>query len=314
MTKHYHVLASLILISLLFTSCGDLVPTRTGQVDTLETVVAATLTANIPVATPTQPQAVTPTSQPATSTPTKAPTSTNTPLPTPTPPENNTSGKICFPGGDIPAMNLYLEVTPNKVLVKVPITAGQNTYETSLVPGTYIAYAWLTDFSRGGSYSLAVTCGMKSNCTDHTLQKFTITEGEKLTGIDVCDWYGGPFAVPYPPDLKESEVTGQISGHIVFPGGNPPAMHVVFFNVTTKSWIWIGLLGGQTTYISPDSPGLAPGIYHVVAYADDGKVGGYADTNHNLIEVTVKAGETIPDVDIADWNAPEGSFPQDPTR
>ena len=211
-------------------------------------------------------------------------------------------------------MTIYFEATEGETLVKLPIAEGQTAYEITLEPGIYLAYAWLDDFSRGGSYSRAVLCGMKTGCDDHAPQTFTVEAVFTLEGIDLCDWYTGPFAVPYPPDKKPDEVTGSISGDIAYPAGNAPALRVVFYNLNTANWIWVGTWAGQRSYASPTSPGLATGVYHVIAYSDNGEVGAHADTDHHLIEVTVKAGETTADVDIADWNAPDGTFPTDPTR
>jgi hypothetical protein len=55
-------------------------------------------------------------------------------------------------------------------------------------------------------------------------------------------------------------------------------------------------------------------MYHIVAYDANGRAGGHADANHNLIPVTVTAGEIVEGIDINDWSAPAGAFPEDPTR
>jgi hypothetical protein len=297
-----------LIIILLLAACSPKTPVigPTQTVDALGTIVAATLTAAVPASTPTRLPTVTPT-LPASPTPTLQPT--NTPLPTssPTPAGAKVSGKVCYPGGKIPAMNAYFQVPQSNVVFQVPIATGQITYTVTVTPGTFIAYAWLPDFSRGGLYSKAVPCGMKSGCTDHATLPFTVKLGDTLTGIDLCDWYAGPFNLPYPPGKKPAEVTGSISGSLSYSGGSIPALRVVAFNINTKNWYWVGTLAGEASYTIT---GLPPGTYHAVAYDENGKAGGYADSSHKLIDVTVKAGETA-SADINDW---QGIFPSDPTR
>lgn len=278
----------------------------------LQTMVAATLTAASPAQT-LPPASVTP--QPAIPSPVEAPsgtpTATATISPTLASQANNVSGKICFPGDSIPAMTVFFQDMGNNQVMELQIAAGQTQYETYLPPGAYQAYAWLDDFSRGGLYSNAVTCGLKSGCTDHTPLKFSVSSGENSQGIDVCDWYAGPFNVPYPPGKEPGKLTGSISGSLNYPAGYAPSLHVVAFNLTTHNWYYVETNPGSAAFNIPDLP---PGSYQVVAYEPDGKAGGHAQTDHSLIEVTVKAGEKTMGADITDWNAPFGSFPVDPTR
>jgi hypothetical protein len=209
-------------------------------------------------------------------------------------------------------MTLYLEETNNETLVELPVSAGQSTYEANVPPGTYIAYAWLLDFSRGGLYSRAVPCGLESGCEDHSLLPFTVERETVTGGIDVCDWFAGPFNVPYPPGIERTELTGSISGGIVyFEGQEPPRLRIVAFNQETEYWYWLFTQPGQVTYSISDLP---PGTYHLVAYDNDGRAGGHADANNNLINVSVDPGDTVPGVDINNWGASRDAFPPDPTR
>lgn len=279
----------------------------------VETLVAAQLTqvsseqATLQASTPSVP--------PASDTPvpevTVTPTATSTATITPTQQAANVSGKVCFPGANIPAMTAYFENTKDQQVVEVPIQANQDRYEVNLLSGEYLAYAWLNDFSRGGLYSKAVPCGLKASCEDHSALTFTVTEGEQNKAIDICDWYAGPFNVPYPPGKEASDVTGSISGALDYPGGSTPALQVFAFNLNTNNWYYINTNPGWSAYTLGDLP---PGTYHVVAYDADGNSGGHADASHNLIAVTVKAGEKVSGVDTNDWNAPAGSFPSNPTR
>jgi hypothetical protein len=323
----------LLLITVLLTSCKQSsVPTNTiepsraptqAATSTLDalvaTRVAATLTAEAASPTPTSLATITVTPQPTakptatatpTSTGTETPAATQTPSPTPspTPVKSAATGKVCYLVGQaIPAMTAYFQNSATGAVTELPIATGQITYTATLTPGAYIAYAWLPDFSFGGLYSNAVPCGLKASCDDHAARPFTVQVGKVTKGIDLCDWYTGPFVIPYPPGQEPTTTVGTIAGSIFYPGGNPPALKVVAFNVKTKYWYWVGTASGGTYFTLADLP---PGTYHVVAYADNGQAGGYADSAHSLINIVVKAGQTV-NIEINDW---EGSFPSNPVK
>lgn len=286
----------------------------------LAQMVGATLTAAYtpppeletpPNSTP-PPSATIPLPNTVTTTPTTSATPeaspTSTPTPTSTPVTGLVSGAICFTSSAIPEMTVYFQnTTITTTVISLPIVAGQSSYEMRLEPGTYIAFAWLPDFSQGGLYSRAVPCGLKSSCKDHSAIPVVVGAGDRLNGIDVCDWYGGPFAVPYPPGFEPQSSTGAIDGTINYPFGALPALHVVATNVNTGFWYWVGTAAGQAYFTIEELP---PGTYHVVAYAEDGKAGGYANDSHQLVNITVRAGQTST-IAITDW---EGNYPGDPTR
>lgn len=282
--------------------------TATPSQGNLETMVAATLTAHAvevtstPTAVPATPtQASSPT--PAfTLTPTFTPPPTATPLPT----TGKVFGQVCYlVGADIPAMSAYFQETRTNAVVQVPIAAGQITYTVTLTPGNYVAYAWLPDFSRGGMYTV---CGGKKGCSDHSALAFAVRAGDRLSGIDLCDWYAGPFNVPYPPGYKPEQTVGSISGTAAnYPGDNVPILTVVATNVKTGYWYY-WQTGENNPYFVLEK--LPPGTYHVVAYAENGKAGGYADSGHHLLDVIVKPGEDVYVV-VNDW---EGDFPSSPVK
>lgn len=297
-----------VLLTLIASACNSPTPfVQPTELVQPATEIPAMPTAEIPTATDRPLASDTPE-------PTTEDTATPSPSPTPSPtlPANNVTGSICFPGDGIPEMTLYLEETINETLVELPVAAGQSTYEANVPPGTYIAYAWLLDFSRGGLYSRAVPCGLESGCEDHSLLPFTVERETVTGGIDVCDWFAGPFNVPYPPGIERTELTGSISGGIVYiEGQEAPRLRIVAFNQETEYWYWLFTQPGQVAYTISDLP---PGTYLLVAYDNDGRAGGHADVNNNLINVSVGPGETVPGVDINNWNAPRDAFPPDPTR
>lgn len=325
----------ILLIAIVLSGCkGSSTPTSTplpsqtltqAATSTLDalvaTGVAATLTAQALPATTTPAHTSTPALQPsatATLVPTSSPeptltlAPTVTPLPTvtpsPTPIKAAAAGQICYLVGQaIPAMTAYFQNTSTGAVAELPIASSQITYTLTLTPGTYIAFAWLPDFSFGGLYSNAVPCGLKASCDDHAARPFTVQAGSVTRDIDICDWYTGPFVIPYPPGQEPTSTVGAIEGTISHPSGNPPALKVVAFNVKTKYWYWVGTVAGETYFTITDLP---PGIYHVVAYAENGDAGGYADGDHNLIDIVVKAGQTA-SVEINDW---QGNFPANPVK
>lgn len=280
---------------------------------TLVTFIAETIEAS--QKTPTEPLA-TITSSPE---PEVTPTITSSPQPSPTPspeitptlPAYNVTGRTCFPNNNIPPMTAYFEETETSLLVELPIVAEQTTYQIRLQPGTYIAYAWLDDFSQGGLYSRAVPCGLGDTCEDHGLLPFTVTREDVLTDIDICDWYAGPFNVPYPVGKAPDDVTGRITGSLTYITEITPGLRVVAFNLGTSYWYWVSTIAEQSTF---SISGLPAGRYHVVAYDAESRAGGHTDADNNLIEVVVNAGETTAGVTIDNWSAPSEAFPPDPTR
>lgn len=111
-----------------------------------------------------------------------------------------TEGRICFPSNYIPEMYLYLENVKTQEITIIPILENEGEFSAPVPPGTYVAYAWLKDFSTGGTYSQAVPCGLSVECNDHSLIEFQISSGEITRGVEICDWYGSPSDVPIPPN------------------------------------------------------------------------------------------------------------------
>lgn len=279
--------------------------TATAQVNRqIATIAAATVQAIIAKST------ATPTHTPA-PTETPSPTATATPTLTPTPSGKTAiSGKICYPSEWIPQMTVYIERVSDKKVFEVPIPSGTGEYQANVEPGTYIVYAWLPDFSLSGGYTEAVPCGLTVSCKDHTLIKVKVKAGETVKGVDVCDWYHGPFDIPFPPNHQQA-VKASISGQVVYPGGTTPAVRVVAINPDTQYWFWVGLAAGQTHYTIDN---LQPGRYMVFAYteADPNDAGAYANPDHSLKIVNLSPGEHATGINITDWNNP--NIPPDPSR
>jgi hypothetical protein len=299
-----------MIAALLVSGCRSAEPPPAATIDNdlVATIVAATLN----VAEPATETIEAPASA-TTAVETLAPSTTSsaTQVPSSTAQTGEVTGRICYRTSAIPAMTAFFQETDetdDRQTSELKIETGQSSYSIDLAPGKYVAFAWLEDFSLGGLYSEAVPCGLRSNCLDHTAITFEVRAGETLEGIDICDWYA--FNVPQPPDRPAEEIRGRISGQISHPDGAPPELHVVAFNVDTSYWYYTLNRAGSTSFTISNLP---PGTYHVVAYQQDGRAGGYADGAHSLIPVVVKAGETS-SASITDWNAPSGAFPPDPTQ
>ena len=113
---------------------------------------------------------------------------------------------------------------------------------------------------------------------------------------------------------------GSISGSLSYPSSAIPPLRVVAFQVNGFNYRYVDTMQNQTTY---QITGLAPGLYHVVAYIMDGSfAGGYTQmvpcglqascTDHTLIDVEVKSGQDTPSINPGDWYAPVGVFPPKP--
>lgn len=108
-------------------------------------------------------------------------------------------GAVCYPSDHIPAMTAYFEETTTGAVTSLDIAEGQASYEVSLEPGTYVAFAYRTEVpTLGGAYTAAVPCGLDATCTDHSLLAVTVVAGQTATGVDLCDWYDQSVLPPDP--------------------------------------------------------------------------------------------------------------------
>jgi hypothetical protein len=232
------------------------------------------------------------------------------------------SGDICFPSSGIPPMVMFFQQDGTNTFTSVDIAQNQSSYEQELLPGNYIAYAWLPDFSIGGSYSQAVTCGLTVDCTDHSLISFSIVAGQTTGGVDVCDWYGDSDDVPLPPGYEGDFAIGSITGELSYPSEGIPSMDVVAINAETNDWFYVITNPGDNSYQIDNIPA---GFYYVLAYPNldgIGAVGGYSAAvlcglsvdcmDHSLVQVEVLGWQISVGANPQDWYAPEGTYPPNP--
>lgn len=234
-------------------------------------------------------------------------------------------GSICFPSEGIPPMNLFFLLEGTGQVTVFPVTQNQTSYNVELPAGTYSAFAWLPDYSFGGSYSQAVPCGLAAECTDHSLILFSVTGDSTTSGVNVCDWYGGEGSVPKPegvsvPVAPPVVSTGSIAGALSYPSEFIPSMQVVAFDQNSGNWYLLTTAEGSGTYQIDNLP---VGQYVVVSYlVGEDYGGGYTAavpcglsvdcTDHSLLFVDVLAGQVTSGINPGDWYATDGTFPDNP--
>ena len=271
-----------VLFVLLLTACNlpqpgvDATPQPAG--DLMATVVAATFQAMTPQASPVA-QTVTP----------AVPAAAETPVATSTASTVKVSGKVCYHDKNMLALTVYFQNTADDKLWQQSVSRPNETYSIDLPAGKYKVYAWPPD------YTVGVLVKDKPTVD--------VTSAQPLTGLDLCDYSQGPFAVPYPPGVSPSSAQGSISGNISGYGGNGNEISftVVAFNQGTGYWYYVILLIGQKDFVLSNLPA---GRYQVVAYDGAGITGGTQPT------VYVVAGQNT-SADISSWG---DGYPANPVK
>ena len=110
-----------------------------------------------------------------------------------------------------------------------------------------------------------------------------------------------------------------ITGKLSYPSEQIPALTVFAIRIDNglSTYYSINTAEHQSSYpIEVD-----PGTYHVFAYRGEYAAGytkyvtcgmGAYCSDHSLLPVVVKAGDTIQDINLLDWYAPAGTFPARP--
>ena len=148
-----------------------------------------------------------------------------------------------------------------------------------------------------------------------------------LTAVAISQPSQTPTSLPtatLPPATKNPK-EGTVSGNtLLFPADKLPALRIAFFNVDGSLFGYTDTIAGQNNY----SMNLPAGTYTVVAYAlggagfTVGTAGGYSQavpcgldascSDHSLIKITVKSGETLTGINPNDYYAPANIFPPMP--
>jgi len=140
-----------------------------------------------------------------------------------------------------------------------------------------------------------------------------------------------PSPTPEPTPTNTTSPEGTITGQLSYPSEFLPPQRVVAFDVDDSSVYFSTEVDSGGTYTLT----VPPGTYFVLAYlidaaelgAQPGLAGAYSEAvlcglqagcnDHSLVPVVVNAGETIIDIDPADWYLPVGEradWPDDPTK
>lgn len=121
--------------------------------------------------------------------------------------------------------------------------------------------------------------------------------------------------------------TGTITGLAAYPSEGHPGLTIYAFSKTDRSVYFFIEIPRSTVPTMPPYTivGLRPGTYNLFSYAagNDRAGGAYTEyvkcglrascSDHSLIDVTVRAGETVRDIDVSDWYGPTEAFPRRPS-
>jgi hypothetical protein len=136
-----------------------------------------------------------------------------------------------------------------------------------------------------------------------------------------------PASASGAPSTAQPATTGAITGLVGYPSEGHPAMTICAFGATDRSVYHCVDVPQATT--PPKSPytitGVRAGTYHLFAYAAGNNRAGGAYTeyvrcglrascsDHTLIDVVVRAGDSVRDIEVSDWYGPTESFPRRPS-
>lgn len=110
------------------------------------------------------------------------------------------AGTLSYPSEYLPAQRVVaFDVANPSLFYWVQTQDGQATFELPVPPGTYYVVAYLPDGSLAAGYSQAVLCGLKYECTDHSLIPVIVRAGERVNDVRPHDWYAPSGAFPPMP-------------------------------------------------------------------------------------------------------------------
>ncbi|MCE1253650.1 MAG: hypothetical protein LWX83_08900 [Anaerolineae bacterium] len=129
-----------------------------------------------------------------------------------------------------------------------------------------------------------------------------------------------------PPEVSSESTAGSISGKLSYPSEFIPPLTVVAFELKNNQMSGKTYQQNtETNQMSYQLNDLPPGEYYMVAYVQDPKntlAAGYTEASlcgltadcedHSLVKVQVKNGENTGNIDLMDWYAPEGTYPNKP--
>lgn len=115
-------------------------------------------------------------------------------------------GNLGYPSEYIPPMRVVAFDVFSQDYYYIDTQRNQVSYEmTGLPPSIYHVVAFVREEGPGlaGGYSYFVTCGMTTNCEDHSLIDVNVSAGESTEGVDPVDFYIEPGEANWPENPTE---------------------------------------------------------------------------------------------------------------
>ncbi len=114
------------------------------------------------------------------------------------------SGTYWYPSENTPPLMLIAmrpeDPTVFRSLHTTVMRGGALPYTiAALEPGAYVVLAYAEGGDLAGAYTPAVACGLRTECTDHSLTRVTVAGGQTVSGIGILDWYAPPGTFPKQP-------------------------------------------------------------------------------------------------------------------
>ena len=108
------------------------------------------------------------------------------------------SGSLSYPSEQIPRLAVVFFNVDDGTWWWRGTAVNQTSYQMTVPVGRYqvVAYA---EGGLAGGYTAAVPCGLTAACTDHSLLTVEVGSNERVTGINVADWYAPAGAFPPKP-------------------------------------------------------------------------------------------------------------------
>jgi|GEM_PF-2013845 len=113
--------------------------------------------------------------------------------------KGSVSGRLGYPGENIPQLEVYFinQDSKNKNVTIITSYNQSEYFLQGLADGKYIAVAYVKDQPEtSGAYTEAVLCGLTIECTDHSPVVFEIKDGNAAKNIYITDWYAPKGVLP----------------------------------------------------------------------------------------------------------------------